>query len=106
MPRFLQGLAGIARKSNVKILSVTPHKLTTKSKGKESGQYYGTMPVVITAKSGYHQMGQFINDLEEGGRFVTVEDVQIQYDNNFPRKHNVKMVLKTYVAYDGGKDKK
>ena len=105
VPRFLQGLADTARKSNVKIQSVTPHELTTKPADKGSGQYYGAMPVVITAKSGYHQLGYFVNNLEEGGRFITVEDVKIQYDNNFPRKHNVKMILKTYVAYDNKKKK-
>ena len=103
VPRFLEGLAGIARESNVKILSVTPHELTAKSTENKSGQYYGAMPIAITAKSGYHQMGRFINNLEEGGRFITVEDIKIQYDNNFPRKHNVQMVLKTYVAYENEK---
>lgn len=106
IPRFLEGLADVAKESNVNIQSVTPHELTAKPEDQGTGKYYGAMPVVITAKSGYHQLGHFINDLEEGGRFITVEDVKIQYDNNFPRKHNVQMVLRIYVSYDNEKKDK
>jgi Tfp pilus assembly protein PilO len=100
IPAFLEELAAVAKKNNVKIISVTPQALSDGSnKGKEK-QYYYAMPVVITAESGYHQMGQFVNDLEEGQRFLTVEDLKIQNDPGSPRRHNVNMVLKTYVSVE------
>lgn len=102
VPRFLEGLAETAKKADVKILSVTPYELSEKVP-EQAGQYYGAMPIVITAKSGYHQLGHFIDELEGGGRFITVEDVKIEYDSNFPRRHNVQMVLKTYVSYEDEK---
>ena len=102
IPDFLQDLAATAKSSDVQILSVTPHGFVKDGKsGKD--EYYSEMPVVITAKSGYHQLGSFISSLEHGERFVTVEDLDIKYDSQNPRRSNVRMVLKTYVAVDNDK---
>jgi len=101
IPDFLEGLAATAEKSGVKILGVTPGELEkeTGARGKRK-QYYCAMPVLVTAKCGYHQLGEFINDLEKGKRFITVEDLRINYDPASPREHNVKMVLETYVSVE------
>ncbi|MDP8298960.1 MAG: type 4a pilus biogenesis protein PilO [Candidatus Tantalella remota] len=108
IPAFLEELAVIAKKSDVKIISVTPHGFSggssaAKDKKGKVKQYYYALPVEISAQSGYHQLGQFVNDLEEGQRFITVEDLKIQNDKNSPRKHNVKLVLKTYVSVENEK---
>lgn len=102
IPEFLQDLAAMAKSSDVQILSVTPHGFVRDGADGKEG-YYSEMPIVITAKSGYHQLGSFISSLEQGERFVTVEDVEIQYDSQSPRRSNIKMVLKTYVAVENEK---
>ncbi len=98
IPKFLEGLAAMAKESNVKILSVTPQEFSTKGLDEETARYFREMPIVITAKSGYHQLGYFINKLEQGERFVEIQDLSVQYDSKYPRSHNVKIVLKAYVA--------
>lgn len=105
IPRFLEELSQMAKKSGVKILSITPEEIETPEPGKtqEGVEYYREMPILVTAKSGYHQLGHFINDLEEGERFVTIKDIRIQTDTKFPRKHNIKIILKTYVATEDEK---
>jgi type IV pilus assembly protein PilO len=100
VPEFLERLSSIARTSDVRILSITPSELkAVKAEGKSSG-FYREMPIIITAKSGYHQLGSFVSNLEKEERFITIEDLRIQYDSKFPRKHNISMVLKTYVALE------
>jgi len=100
IPAFLEELAAMAKKYDVKIISVTPQESSSGStKGKEK-QYYYAMPVFISAQSGYHQLGQFVNDLEQGERFITIEDLKMQNNNDSPRKHSVNMVLKTYVSVE------
>ena len=95
IPEFLEGLASIAKTSKVKILSITPSELVpVEVEGKKEG-YYKEMPISITAKSGYHQLGRFVADIETGKRFITISDINIRYDSNTPRMHNVKMGLKT-----------
>ena len=100
IPSFLEGLASMAKESNVKILSVTPQPFTTKGLDEETVKYFREMPIVITAKSGYHQLGQFINKLEQGERFTEIQDLFVQYDGKYPRAHNVRIVLKAYVAVE------
>ena len=103
VPEFLEKLSSIARTSDVRILSITPSKLKIAEAGEKGGGFYREMPVVITAKSGYHQLGSFISNLEKQERFITIENLRIQYDRNFPRKHDINMVLKTYVAVEDEK---
>jgi len=65
------------------------------------------MPIMITAKSGYHQLGNFISNLENEKRIINIEDLQIKYDASSPRMHNVVIMMKTYVSIeDEGKSEK
>ena len=103
--RFLEGLASTAKNSDVTILSVTPMGLAVEKDGKTS-KYYSELPVVIAAKSGYHQLGHFVNELEKGSRFTTIQDLRINHDAKTPRRHDVNVVLKVYVSMDGADDVK
>ena len=100
IPVFLEDLSSMAKASRIKILGITPSELRTVETGGKSNMYYKEMLIVITAKSGYHQLGQFISNLEHGKRFITIEGLQVQYDRMFPRMHTVKIELKTYVSID------
>jgi type IV pilus assembly protein PilO len=105
IPEFLEGLASIAKTSKVKILSITPSELVpVEVEGRKEG-YYKKMPISITAKSGYHQLGRFVSAIETGKRFITISDISIRYDSNTPRMHNVKMGLTTYVSVEEEKKK-
>ena len=105
IPEFLEGISSIAKKARVRIVSITPSELrAVESKGKVI-QYYREMPILITAKSGYHQLGKFVSDLEQGGRFMTISNLRIQYDSNFPRMHNERIKLLTYVSVEEKKKK-
>jgi len=97
IPEFLEELSSVAKVSGVKILSITPSELK-EAKSVEAREYYGEMPVFITAESGYHQLGFFINNIESGERFILVEDLNIQHNAESPRKHDVMLTLKTYVS--------
>ena len=100
IPAFLEGISAIAKTSRMKILSLTPSDLkTVKSEGKEV-EYYREMPILLTAKSGYHQLGKFMSNLERGKRFINVGNLRIQYDSGHPRMHNIRMELGTYVSED------
>ena len=97
IPALLEWLATLARDSGVKIVSVTPGQLGPSESG---SKYYKEMPVNITAKSGYHELGTFVSSLESGNRVVVIDNVTIQYDGSTPRAHNVNMVIKTYVSLE------
>jgi len=97
---LLDGFSSVAKESKVKILSITPYDLKAMETGSKYDKYYREMPIQITAKSGYHQLGDFISRIERGSRVIVIDDVQIRYDKNTPRLHNVTMMLKTYVSME------
>ncbi len=106
IPELLEGFNTMAKKNNVKILSIIPYEVAdgAKGRGAKGKVYYRKMPILVTAKSGYHQLGTFVSDIERGGRFITINDLQIKYDDKFPRKHDVRMTLETYVWVEDEKE--
>jgi type IV pilus assembly protein PilO len=100
IPGFLEGVSSVAKTSKVKILSLTPSDLKPVMTDGKENEYYKEMPILVTAKSGYHQLGEFVSDLETGTRFLHIGNLRIQYDSGFPRMHNVRMELSTYVSVD------
>jgi len=99
IPEFLEELSGTAKTSGVKILSITPARGKDADKDEQKTEvYYKDVPIVITAQSGYHELGHFISNLEESKRFITIEDLSIKSDLRTPREHSVTINLKTYVA--------
>lgn len=102
VPEFLEELSGMAKKAQVKMLSIIPYELKSAQSG-ASAQYYKEMPILIAAQSGYHQLGRFLSELEHGKRFITVEGISIRYDKGSPRLHSVMIGLKTYVSTSDAK---
>ena len=98
IPGLLEGLAAMALKSGVNIQSITPQAMVDIEVRSTKDVYYREMPLLLTAKSGYHQLAGFLSDLEGASRFITIETLRIQYDTKTPRAHNIRMVLKTYVS--------
>ena len=102
---LLEGFAAIAMDSEVKIQAITPMPLKDISQDKTSGRYYQEMPIKITAKSGYHQLGHFISSLEDEKRVIVIDNLEIIGDVNNPKAHSVIMDLKTYVSIVSNKQK-
>ena len=104
IPKLLEGLSSMAKSSKVKILSITPSPLRADAKVAGSEKYYMEMPVRITAKSGYHQLGHFVSNLELGKRLVIINDLGIKNSSKTPRMHDVRIVLNAYVSVEEKKE--
>lgn len=104
IPKLLEGLSSMAKSSKVKILSITPSPLRADAKVAGSEKYYMEMPVRITAKSGYHQLGHFVSNLERGKRLVIINDLGIKNSSKTPRMHDVRIVLNAYVSVEEKKE--
>jgi len=100
IPELLEGFASIAKKSDVNLLSITPHGLQAAGGGDILGKYYREMPLTITAKSGYHELGHFTSNLENEKRVIIIDDLQIRGNSGTPRQHDVVMKVKTYVSME------
>lgn len=96
VPKLLEELSHMAIASNMKIIGIKPL-----SKGEATpagkGFSYREIPIEIEARSGYHELGQFLQRLECGERFIMVKDLSVQSDNRSPKRHNVQLITSTYV---------
>ncbi len=95
IPSFLENLSKMARDANITIIGIMP--VTLKPQKEIRYQVYQEMPILISAKSGYHELGRFLNNLEDGPRFIKVVDINIKADTTAPKKQDVELMVYTYV---------
>jgi type IV pilus assembly protein PilO len=100
IPELLEDLSEMAKSSKVKILSITPTELSVDTAVPGSEMYYKKMPIRITAKSGYHQIGAFITELEKGKRLIIIDDLSIKGDSKNAWMHDMRIGLNAYVSVE------
>ena len=93
IPKLLEDLSDMAKRANVKILGITP--MASKQEA-QPAEIYQEIPILINAKSGYHELGKFLSDLENAGRFMKVADIKIKENKVSPKKHDVELLVLTY----------
>jgi len=95
---LLEDFSNVAESSGVKILRLKPlEDPGSISKTKGPSLPYSEFPILIEARAGYHQVGYFVNKLENMDRFIKITDVDIDGNTQDPRRHNIKMRIITYV---------
>jgi type IV pilus assembly protein PilO len=65
----------------------------------ELGDFYSTLPILMEVKGGYHQLANFISDLAQMPRIVTVGDMEITADEAGVLTSS--LVVKTYSYLSG-----
>lgn len=97
VPKLLESLSTMAKSSNVKIVGITP----LASKQEESPEkIYQEIPIQISARSGYHELGKFLADLEGSDRFMKVADIDIRANKSSGKRHDVELLVLTYVLLE------
>lgn len=95
IPSLLENLSKMARNANISIIGITP--VVLKMQKEQKSAVYKEIPILITAKSGYHELGRFLSNLENGDRFMKVVDISIKANSTTPKKHDVELMVYTYV---------
>lgn len=94
--QLLEDFARIATEAKIKYQAIRPGPMVS-LKGTQVDLPYSRWPITMKLTCGYHQLGQYINQLENSTRFVQVDDVSIETTDNL-FEHNVNLNLSTYVA--------
>lgn len=97
IPSLLQSLSEMAKNSNVKIIGITPTVMSD-----EKGTIYQELPILINARSGYHELGRFLSSLENSERFIKVADISVRSNGMNPKKHDVESLVVTYILLKEG----
>lgn len=95
IPKLLEELSTTARDSKVKIEGITP-VVAVQDAGR-GDRIFQEIPILISARSGYHELGRFLANLETAKRFMKVVDIEIRSNKSSPTKHSVELVVVTYV---------
>jgi type IV pilus assembly protein PilO len=97
IPALLENISATAAKSGVDIIAIRPIKAEFKEEAQRPPDLFHAIAIEIVAKGGYHQLGQFINRLETSARFMEVKDIDINRDPANPRRHDLKLLIATYI---------
>jgi len=99
LPLLLESLSKIARKSRVKILGITPldSSLIRQKRGSEKSKIYEEVPILITAQSGYHELGAFTSKLESDERFLQISNLKIQANRSDSKRHSIEFVVYAFT---------
>jgi len=99
IPSLLESLSSMAKSSGVRIESIMP--IVKKDDKNSSSQVYQEIPILITGKSGYHELGNFVSKLEGGERFMKIVDINIKAGKLTPKRHDVEILVLTYILVKG-----
>jgi len=97
VPALLEELSRMAKDSNVKILAINPNEKGAPASGDKTKKPYKALPIGITALCGYHELGAFINKLENADRFMSIKDLDIKTNPGNKKLHTVNIVVYTYI---------
>jgi len=98
VPAILESLSEMAKNANMRIVGIIP--IERKSSNPKD-RVYQEMPIAISAKGGYHELGRFMSSLENSDRFMKIADIQIRYNNSTPRKQDIELLAVTYILLEG-----
>jgi len=97
IPAVLEELSRAANRNKIFVQQILPDTNLAKPVLKnDEGQYY-RMSVVVEGKSGYHHFAKFLNELEETGSLMRVNQLGITSAADNPRQHQVKLEVQAVI---------
>jgi Tfp pilus assembly protein PilO len=99
LPELLGTIAQAARSAQVRLLSIKPEGEMRQLTPGPTG--YLELPVQVETSAGYHQVGRFIDALENSDSLLRVEELGIRADPVDIWHHQVSFVLAVYLLPSG-----
>lgn len=100
LPLFLQKVSTIANSNNVKLMQIKSvnEKETKKkdNKGPEADKF-DSLYITLDLLGNYHDMGRFINGLENADSFIALQDIDVKQNSSDSLQQSANLLLKTYV---------
>ncbi|MBN2097323.1 MAG: type 4a pilus biogenesis protein PilO [Candidatus Omnitrophica bacterium] len=95
IPAILEYLSAAAKELDLKLTEIKPVEQTKEQD--QVGAFYYKAPILLSAESPYHNLGRFINKLENADRFMKISNIKILANPNSPGIHYVQLTVVTYV---------
>jgi len=94
---LLQDISKAANDNEVRIFQIRPSREAPGNNQVKSSSSLIPFFIILDLSSGYHNLGKFINELENLQAFVGVKDIKIAVQEDNYLKQRVNLVLYTYV---------
>jgi Tfp pilus assembly protein PilO len=112
LPAAIERLSDLATQTQVKIQTIYPHRPVSEQTGSgEKGRasaaaVYKEIPIQIDAICGFHQLGTFLSMVESDTRPMRVANLRISGNPKDPKRHMIKLLLRSYFATKGSSESK
>jgi type IV pilus assembly protein PilO len=63
-------------------------------------EFYAELPITVSVKGNYHNLGQFVGGVAALPRIVTIHDIQLKVSDNVTRRLTMTATAKTYRYLD------
>ena len=97
VPLIMEKISRIARNNSVKIDQIMPLKGSEEQVMKNNEGKYLALPIRLDARSGYHDFGRFLNEIERNDTFFNVSNFTFMADGNDNMRHVAKLTLKVVI---------
>jgi Tfp pilus assembly protein PilO len=97
IPLLLQEISVIANDENIKVMEINPSKDTRVKDKSSKVQDFVSLTIKLDLTGGYHNLGSFLNQLENGVQPIFAEEIKIWRNPQDYLKQRVSLILKTYV---------
>lgn len=99
---LMEEISNIANKNNALIMRIQPSadqkgKKETKNKTVLTGKFTPAF-IDIELSCGYHNLGSFINALENSVNFMRIQNIKIISNENDYSSHRIALLIKTYLS--------
>lgn len=121
IPAIFQEISRIASESKIKILRMEPVKeskentptaimpsmpgMPQQQQPRIGSTIYTEVPIKIEASGNYHDLGMFINNLENASNFMKVNELEIDASSENIYRHRINLIIVAYVLSAEPKEK-
>ncbi len=97
IPAILENISRLANDSRVRINQIMPLKESQEAVlSNDEGTYY-SLPILVNARGGYHDLGRFFNQLEKSKIFMSILNFDIAANNESTVQHSAKITIKVFI---------
>jgi Tfp pilus assembly protein PilO len=97
IPSVLKTISTLANEYSVKIDQLVPQKSDGVILVQNEDGKYKSLSILVRARSGYHDLGRFLNRLEQEHVFWQLEAMDVVADDQALGRHLVKMQMKLLI---------
>jgi Tfp pilus assembly protein PilO len=97
IPQLLKQISVIANKHNVRIDQVLPRVESQDLLLENSDGSFFALPILVEARTSYHDFGRFLNELEVGDLSLTIDEMTLTANERERLAHLARITLKTIV---------